>query len=134
MSCPSAEPELYAVDCAGRPTLFGLRDSSGFVSFPFQTQGSENNGDHGDLVTRVEFGGVGTISAVVEVHLPVDPAVGSPYRLASVVLDEGPMVRSVLVDAVGARIGTRVRAVTVPLVRDGQDCAELRFTPVEEDA
>lgn len=131
MSAPSAQPELYEVDSSGQPSLIGLRDSSGFVSFPFQIHGSEHNGDVGDRISRVALAGSGTVSAVVDVHLPVDPAVGVPYRLASVVLDEGPLVRSVLVDAAEVTIGSRVRAVTVPVIRDDVEVAELRFTPEE---
>lgn len=131
MSAPSAHPDLYQVDESGQPMLIGLKDSSGFVSFPFQTHGSERNGDVGEQATRVALAGTGTVSAVVDVHLPVDPVVGVPYRLASVVLDEGPLIRSVLVDAADVAIGSRVRAVTVPVVRDDVELAELRFTPEE---
>ncbi|WP_141014681.1 Zn-ribbon domain-containing OB-fold protein [Nocardioides sambongensis] len=125
----SADPLLYDVDDSGVPTLTGLRDSAGNVSFPFQDYGSEANGDHGDAITRVVLAGAGTISAVTDVHVHPDPAVPTPYRLASVVLDEGPVVRAVLVDAAEASIGTRVRAITVPATRDDIQVAELRFTP-----
>ena len=95
MSAPSAHPDLYEVDESGRPTLIGLRDSGGSVSFPFQTHGSEHNGDVGEQLSRIPLAGTGTVSAVVDVHLPLDPALEVPYRLASVVLDEGdrPVVR-----------------------------------------
>ena len=129
MSAPSAHPDLYEVDESGRPTLIGLRDSGGSVSFPFQTHGSEHNGDVGEQLSRIPLAGTGTVSAVVDVHLPLDPALEVPCRLKSVVLDEGPMVRSVLVDAPDVAIGSRVRAVTVPVVRNDVEVAELRFTP-----
>ncbi|MBD8870779.1 Zn-ribbon domain-containing OB-fold protein [Nocardioides donggukensis] len=131
MSAPSAQPDLYQVDESGEPTLIGLKDSSGSVSFPFQIYGSEHNGDVGEKISPVPLAGTGTVSAVVDVHIPVDPALGFPYRLASVVLDEGPMIRSVLVDAPDVTIGSRVRAVTVPVTRDDVEVAELRFTPEE---
>ncbi|WP_316575017.1 Zn-ribbon domain-containing OB-fold protein [Nocardia canadensis] len=136
MNAISAEPALYDVGVDGVPTLFGLRDSTGFVSFPFQDFGSENNGDHGDRLARIELAGTGTISAITRIHYHLDPNVATPYELASVVLDEGPLVRSVLVDAPQARIGTRVRAITVPVARGDEQVAELRFTALipEEDA
>lgn len=136
MSTPSAEPGLYEVDGGGVPTLLGMRDSSGFVSYPFQEHGSERTGDHGAQLARIALAGTGTVTALVDVHVPVAPAVGTPYRLASVVLDEGPMVRSVLVDAEQVRSGSRVRAVTVPIVRGDRQVAELRFAPLPtgEDA
>ncbi|MEV0063564.1 OB-fold domain-containing protein [Nocardia sp. NPDC050718] len=130
MTTVSAEPALYDVDDDGVPRLFGLRDSSGFVSYPFQPYGSENNGDHGELVRRVALAGTGTITAVTTVQLAPHPSVDAPYTLASIVLDEGPMVRAVLIDADDAGIGTRVRAVTVPIERGGEQVAEVRFLPI----
>lgn len=130
MTAVSAEPDLYDVDDDGAPRLFGLRDSTGFVSYPFQEHGSENNGDHGERLRRVPLAGTGTIAAVTEIHLAPNRHVSAPYTLASVVLDEGPMVRSVLIDASDAGIGTRVRAVTVPIERGDGPVAELRFTPI----
>ncbi|MFI8975484.1 Zn-ribbon domain-containing OB-fold protein [Nocardia asteroides] len=132
MTAISAEPALYEVDGDGVPRLFGLRDSTGFVSYPFQEYGSENNGDHGDRVRRIELAGRGTITACTDIHLAPNHHVGVPYTLASILLDEGPLVRSVLIDARDAGIGTRVRAVTVPIERDGDQVAELRFTPITQ--
>lgn len=128
MSAPSAEPALYDVDMHGVPTLVGVRDATGFVSYPAQEHGSQLSGDHGERLTRVALAGTGTITAVVDVYLPLDPALGSPYRLAAVLLDEGPLLRCPLADAGEARSGDRVRAVTVPVVRGDRDLAELRFT------
>lgn len=130
MNMISAEPDLYDVDDDGVPTLFGLCDSTGFVSFPFQEYGSEYNGDHGDRVARIELCGTGVVSAITPIHSHLDPKVVTPYLLASIVLEEGPMVRSVLVDAPQAQIGTRVRAITVPVARGDGQVAELRFTPL----
>ncbi|GAD82159.1 hypothetical protein FEK33_12200 [Nocardia asteroides NBRC 15531] len=132
MTAISAEPALYEVDEDGVPRLFGLRDSDGFVSYPFQEYGSENNGDHGDRVRRIALAGRGTVTAVTDIHLAPNHRVGAPYTLASIVLDEGPMVRSVLIDGRDAGIDTRVRAVTVTLERDSVQVAELRFTPITQ--
>ncbi|MFI5500920.1 Zn-ribbon domain-containing OB-fold protein [Nocardia asteroides] len=132
MTAISAEPALYEVDGDGVPRLFGLRDSTGFVSYPFQEYGSENNGDHGDRVRRIALAGRGTITARTDIHLAPNHHVGVPYTLASILLDEGPLVRSVLIDARDAGIGTRVRAVTVTIERDGDQVAELRFTPITQ--
>ncbi|MEV6062942.1 OB-fold domain-containing protein [Nocardia asteroides] len=132
MTAISAEPALYEVDGDGVPRLFGLRDSAGFVSYPFQEYGSENNGDHGDRVRRIALAGRGTITARTDIHLAPNHHVGVPYTLASILLDEGPLMRSVLIDARDAGIGTRVRAVTVTIERDGDQVAELRFTPITQ--
>lgn len=123
MGLTSAEPDLYSVDEGGVPTLYGTRDSAGNVSFPFQTYGSEYNGDHGADLSRVELSGAGTIAATASVRSPAS------FTVASIVLDEGPLIRALLADGASvARRGDRVRATTTEVVNGGGSVAyELRF-------
>ena len=133
MSPTAAEPSLYEVDDDGAPTLFGLRDSSGAVSYPFQEHGSESTGDHGDSVERMALAGTGTVTSVVRVNVHPDPSVETRYRLASIVLDEGPLVRSVVTGEAEVAIGDRVRAVTVGREEAAGPVAELRFARMHEE-
>lgn len=122
MPAQSAEPTLYTVDDAGHPALFGVRDSAGHIGFPYQTYGSELTGDHGPNLTRVPLSGQGTITATATVHHSGD--IPTPFTVASILLDEGPLIRAVLApETRPAMAGDRVHARTVA---DG-NTFELRF-------
>lgn len=133
MGMNSAEPSLYAVDDAGVPTLVGSRNSAGNISFPFQTYGSEYNGDHGADLARVDLCGRGTIAATATATVSRDPAgaIGAPFTIASIVLEEGPMIRAVLADGSSrAQRGDSVRATTAPASTGDDSTYELRFEVV----
>ena len=131
MGLNSAEPSLYAVDDAGVPTLVGTRDSAGNISFPFQTYGSECNGDHGADLAQVTLCGRGTIAATATVGRDPAGAIGAPFTVASIVLAEGPMIRAVLADgSSGAQRGDTVRAMTSPVGAGDDSTRELRFEVV----
>ncbi|MBY8863398.1 hypothetical protein K7711_43505 [Nocardia sp. CA2R105] len=127
MDMTSAEPALYSVDDAGKPTLLGARDTAGNVTFPYQTFGSEHTGDHGPDLTQVGFAGTGTVLATTKVFGHPAQDRDSAFTVASIVLDEGPMIRGVLSAGTAAHIGDKVRAITCPVTRDGTEVAELRF-------
>jgi uncharacterized protein len=134
MGLTSAEPALYSVDDAGTPTLFGARDTAGNISFPFQTYGSESNGDHGSDLSRVELCGIGTVTATATVFRHASDTIATPFTVASVVLDEGPMIRAVLADgSSGAQRGDKVRATTSEIAGREQPSYELRFTLVSSE-
>lgn len=130
MSITSAEPALYEVDDHGAPTLYAMRDSAGHITYPFQQYGSEKNGQLGEQVSRIQLQGTGSITALVTVNFHQNPDIEVPYVVASVVLDEGPMVRGVIAAAGQAGVGTRVRATTTQVKRRETEVAELRFAPL----
>jgi uncharacterized protein len=137
MGLTSAEPALYRVDDDGTPTLFGTRDTAGNISFPFQTYGSESNGDHGPDLSRVELSGFGTVAATATVFRHAGATLDAPFTVASIVLDEGPLIRAVLADgSSGARRGDKVRAATTETAGQDRTSYELRFAlvTVEEPA
>lgn len=137
MGLTSAEPALYSVDDTGTPTLFGARDTAGNISFPFQTYGSESTGDHGADLSRIELCGIGTIAATATVFRHGSDTIEAPFTVASVVLDEGPMIRAVLADkASAAQRGDKVRATTTEITGQDRSSYELRFALVapEEDS
>jgi|GEM_PF-2254210 len=127
MGSTSAEPDLYSVDDAGVPTLFGARDSAGNVSFPDQSYGSVFNGDHGALLTRTELSGLGTVTATATVLAAATDGTPSPITVASIVLEEGPLIRAVLDEKTAVTAGDKVEATTVAVTRGDSTLRELRF-------
>lgn len=130
MTTTSAEPALYDVTPDGTPVLRGVRDSAGFVSFPYQDAGSLLTGEHGADAIPVTLSGRGRIQAMATVHRHHGGDADTPFTVASIVLDEGPVVRGVLTDPDAAHRGALVRAVTVPT---SGDLRELRFAPISEE-
>jgi uncharacterized protein len=121
----SAEPASFSVDDAGIPTLLGVRDGTGCVSHPSQRFGSLLNGDHGAHLVRVEMTGTGRILAVATVYRHPGADVSGPFTVASIILDEGPLVRGILAgESRDAKVGAPVRAVTIV---NPNGVAELRF-------
>lgn len=133
MSIASAEPALYEVDDEGVPTLYAMTDSTGYVTYPFQHLGSQKTGEFGDQVSRTKLRGTGTVTALATVNFHQNPEIEVPYVVASIVLDEGPMVRAVVAPGTEPSIGTRVRATTTRVARKETELAELRFAPVVEE-
>ncbi|MFC9897118.1 hypothetical protein ACFVMC_25815 [Nocardia sp. NPDC127579] len=132
MTPTSAEPELYEVLPDGTPLLRGVRDSSGFVSFPYQDAGSLLTGEHGADLTPVALSGLGRVQALVTVGHHPDGDGEAPCTIASIALAEGPMVRGVLIHADQARPGCLVRATTVA-APGGAGTRDLRFAPIPEE-
>ncbi|ELB89370.1 hypothetical protein Rwratislav_29844 [Rhodococcus wratislaviensis IFP 2016] len=127
MTKNSAEPLLYDIDDDGTPMLTGVRDSSGYVSYPRQDAGSLFNGDHGPALTPVRLSGRGKIQATATVRLHPVPDIETPFTIAAVVLDEGPLVRGVLDVVDSGRIGDEVVAITTVVRRGEDEIHELRF-------
>lgn len=128
MTKNSAEPLLYDVDDDdGTPILTGVRDSSGYVSYPQQGTGSLFNGDHGSDLTPVRLAGRGKIQATATVRVHSVPDIETPFTIAAVVLDEGPLVRGVLEVVDSGRIGDEVVAITTVVHRGEDEVHELRF-------
>ncbi|GAA1847661.1 Zn-ribbon domain-containing OB-fold protein [Microbacterium koreense] len=130
MTNKSAEPALYDVADDGAAILFGARDRAGYISFPFQELGSLESGDHGSDLTRVPLSGHGTVRASATVWRHNDPTVEVPYTVASISLDEGPLIRGVMADLATPTHGTPVRAITIPMPDAGDDVRQLRFEEI----
>jgi uncharacterized protein len=133
MALVSAHPELYTVDETGAPTLTGVIDPDGHVSYPFQRFGSEVTGAYGDRLTPIALAGTGTVTARAEVQHHPAGDLPTPFTVAAIALDEGPLIRGLLVDGASVAVGERVRAITVPVHRGDDEAAELRFSPEREE-
>ncbi|MEU6559871.1 Zn-ribbon domain-containing OB-fold protein [Nocardia nova] len=133
MSMSSAEPALYQVDSRGVPILYGARDSTGFVSFPYQEAGSLLTGEGGTALRRVQLSGRGRIVARATVHRHPAGDIAVPFTVASIVLQEGPLVRGILAGAGYGAVGDTVRATTVAVPESENTLCELQFEVVSEE-
>lgn len=73
-----------------------------------------------DNLLPFKFSGLGEIISFTEIH--VAPAgYKSPYNIALIKLDEGPVISGIVVDREGLEIGRRVRGVFRRLYTDGEE-------------
>ncbi|MBN9487530.1 MAG: OB-fold domain-containing protein [Alphaproteobacteria bacterium] len=115
------KPTLYTATGA----LLGGRCACGHVFFPMQTYGCEVCGRHGADLQPMTLTGCGRLLSSTVVHLHADKARTAPFAIGKVALDEGPVVRTLLVDpdreiAPGTRMVSRI----VPI---GDSTVDLRF-------
>ncbi|MBL4826450.1 MAG: hypothetical protein JKY66_01825 [Spongiibacteraceae bacterium] len=109
------------------PALLGGQCRCGYTFFPMQQYGCEQCGSE-QLKTKT-LTGRGTLLAVstVYIHLGKRP---TPYKVVSVVLDDGPVVRTLLAEnqpnpKPGQTMTTTLVQVTDP--KTEQLCMDLRF-------
>lgn len=128
------KPQLYraegTAEAPGRPALLGgVCAACGYVFFPMQRYGCEKCGSR-DLEPR-PFSGVGRLLASARVHLHAGKGREAPFTVGSIQLDDGPIVRTLIVEgapplAPGARMATTLSAV---VDAEGQARLDLRFAP-----
>ncbi|MBN9086800.1 MAG: OB-fold domain-containing protein [Reyranella sp.] len=117
------KPSLYTPAA----TLLGGRCACGHVFYPMQTHGCEVCGRHGGDLQPMTLSGRGTLLSSTVVHLHADKARPAPFSIGKIALEEGPVVRTLLVDpAPSIAPGTAMKATLVP-VEDGK--RDLRFAP-----
>lgn len=126
-------PELMRL--GDPPTIIGHRcRSCGRRAFPPDPYGCEQCGAARDELDEIELAPTGTIHAVATVHRHHRPKPETPFSVATIVLDDGIALKAVLTgDLAPARVGARVRAVTVPwdTDQDGAHVLDLRFEVTE---
>lgn len=99
--------------------------------FPPDPYGCEACGATADHLTSTDLTATGVIHALATVHRHHHPRPETPFTVATVVLDDGVTLKAVLTgDEAAARVGSRVRGVTVPWDNDedGTAVVDLRFT------
>lgn len=144
MSAPEIlKPSLYATDGTAavpdHPSLKGGKCAScGYVFFPFQAYGCEVCGQSGAALQPLALSGAGTLiaSAKVHIHSPRAPAekdvkpLAAPFTIGSIKLDDGPTVRTLLVDIDESSLKPGQRMVTklVSVGSDARPIVDLRFT------
>lgn len=138
------KPELYAVAGSdavpAAPALKGGKcRACGYVFFPLQAYGCEVCGATGDDLQPQALSGTGTLIAFARVHMhtprlpPKDTGVkphAAPFTIGSIRLDDGPTVRTLLVDVDEAALKPGQRMVTrlVGVGSGDREIADLRFT------
>ncbi|HEX4183678.1 MAG TPA: zinc ribbon domain-containing protein [Caulobacteraceae bacterium] len=132
---PLLKPALYREQGAdrapGHPALLGGQcEACGYVFFPLQSYGCERCGST-DLAPKA-LSGVGRLLASARVHLHAGKGREAPFTVVSIALDDGPIVRTLLVEDAGElRPGARMVTTLVPVAdAEGASRRDLRF--VEE--
>ena len=132
-----AQPALYTANAAPRLKA-GRCTKCGYVFFPPQTYGCESCGALPDQLEAVGLAGSGKLHSFATVHHHQDRSgkgLQAPFTVGLIVLDEGPAIRSLLLERTdeGLRIGDRMHSVLAPAGTDdaGKQIVELRFTKTE---
>ena len=132
-----AQPTLYTSDDA--PKLRGGRcRKCDYVFFPPQNYGCEFCGAMPDELEPIALAGAGKLHSFATVHLHQDRSgkgLQAPFTVGLIVLDDGPAVRSILMERTneGLRIGDRMNSVLAPAGTndEGKQIVELRFAKSE---
>ncbi len=113
------ESDLFKLE-GGKPTLLGTACAvCSHQWFPAINFGCERCGAHGADLVPCEFEGIGKIHSWVEV-----PEGESRFVLATVQLQEGPVVGGIIEDQGQLAIGNRVEAFGIKI--DGKDVIRFR--------
>src|SRR5208282_2253308 len=116
-----AQPTLYESGTDAIPALKGRRcKSCGYAFFPPQDYGCEKCGAEGERLEPMSLPGRGILHSFATVHRHRDERVQVPFTVGLIILDDGPVLTSILAAATdeGLRIGDRMRAVLAPLRKD----------------
>lgn len=124
------KPELYRYNgTASRPhnpALIGGRcGSCSYVYFPFRSYGCERCGS-GDLA-MLELAGHGRLVAAVEVHFHPAADRNAPFTIGTIALDDGPVIRTLLLAGDRFITGDPVVAVLAPVRVGDAEMLDLRF-------
>jgi uncharacterized protein len=123
------KPSLYTQSDAG-PQLLGGVCRCGHVFYPMQTFGCEKCGAFGDALTPKALRARGTLITASVVQLHHDTRRPTPFAIGAILLDDGPVVRTLLSDvSLAVQLQARVRGEFVHVTQaDGAPMLDLRFT------
>jgi uncharacterized OB-fold protein len=133
MTAPNLlKPALYRAEGSvadpDHPALLGGACECGYVFFPLQTYGCERCG-RTSLATRA-LSGTGKLLASARVHLHGGKTRAAPFTIVSVMLDDGPIVRTLLAGDDEVHPGDRMVTTLVPVTNaEGAERLDLRFAP-----
>lgn len=131
MTTDLMKPALYRAQGTAalpdRPSLLGGECACGYVFFPMQAYGCERCG-RTDTRTRA-LSGQGRLLASARVHVHTSKSRQPPFTVGSILLDDGPIVRTLLVEDAGTiPNGARVVARLVEAHdTEGHPKLDLRF-------
>jgi uncharacterized OB-fold protein len=126
------KPTLYQTEGTAsaprRPALLGGVCAGGHVFFPLQPYGCERCGNV-DL-RPLALSGFGKLLASARVHLHAGKGREAPFTVGAIQLDDGPIVRSLIVADAPVPAGTRMATTLVPVAdAEGRTRLDLRFEP-----
>jgi uncharacterized protein len=123
------KPGLYREETGGSLVLLGGACPCGHVCFPMQSYGCEVCGRQ-DLAPRT-LAGAGRLIASARVHLFMGKSREAPFTVGAIQLDDGPVVRTLIVEAASPlRPGQRMAALLAPVAGpEGEPRLDLRFAP-----
>jgi hypothetical protein len=125
------KPGLYRAEGTPRapnhPALLGGACACSYVFFPMQAFGCERCGRL-DAAPRA-LSGIGHLLASARVHLHAGKGREAPFTVGAVALDDGPIVRTLIVDgSEPPRVGDRMATVLEPVTDlEGAPRLDLRF-------
>jgi uncharacterized OB-fold protein len=131
MAEPLLKPALYQEQgtdrLPGRPALLGGQcKTCGYVFFPLQAYGCERCGGVG--LAPKALTGAGRLLASAQVHLHAGKGREAPFTVASIALDDGPIVRTLLADGDAPAVGARLVTTFVGVAdAEGAPRRDLRF-------
>lgn len=101
------------------------------VAFPPNPYGCENCGAPGGALEDRPLAGRGRVLAFVDVNRAVRPNVSVPYRVGSIGLEDGPIIRALMNMDPGSalEVDDKVEAELVDI--SGNDTPQLRFRRME---
>jgi len=125
------KPSLYTQRDGEPPVLLGGRCECGYVFFPMQTFGCEQCGRTGAALRPMSLRGHGRLRSAATVHMHADEKRPAPFVIGTIALDDGPVIRTLLLDAPpdDQAPGKPVEAVLVPVDSTGE-AFDLRFRVV----
>jgi uncharacterized OB-fold protein len=125
---PALYREAGSEAAPDHPALLGEVCACGYVFFPLQPYGCERCGSL-DLAPRA-LSGTGRLLASARVHLHGGKGREAPFTVAAVALDDGPIVRTLIVgDEPPLHAGDRMVTLLAPVLdADGAPRLDLRFT------
>ncbi len=136
---PALYDEQGTAAAPGHPALNGGQCVCGHVFFPMQTYGCEVCGRRGEALQPVHLSGRGKLvaSATVHIHAARTPALNTdvkphaaPFTIGSIVLEDGPTVRTLLVgvDEKTLKPGQAMVTTLVAVGTGAKPILDLRFT------
>ena len=122
---PIRQPHL--LDAGSPPRLKGHQcPNCGRRFFPPDPFACEGCGTEAHELTEIDLASAGTIRAAATVHRHHYPKPETPFTVATIELDDGPVLKSVVLDAADSDVGRRVVGVLVESAVD-PETLDLRF-------
>jgi uncharacterized OB-fold protein len=127
------KPALYRAEGTANvpdhPALLGGACACGYVFFPLQRYGCERCGRR-EIEPRA-ISGAGRLLASARVHLHAGKGREAPFTVGSIALDDGPIVRTLIVEDAGPlAVGQRMVTSLAPVAdAEGGPRLDLRFAP-----